>query len=62
MAFHARCGTCTVLMGPGHAEPGTDGFCVTHSDHEPSPPPEVRQPPTEVLAWLAGNSTHAAHI
>lgn len=61
MAFHARCGTCTVLMGPGHAEPGTDGFCGTHSEIDAPEPPEVSDEPIDVLAWISGNSTHTTH-
>lgn len=33
MALHARCGACSILMGPGHAEVGTDGFCGTHTEN-----------------------------
>jgi hypothetical protein len=32
MAPHPRCGACTVLMGPGHADAGTEGFCETHRE------------------------------
>ena len=31
MAPHPRCGACTILLGPGHAEIGIEGFCGTHS-------------------------------
>ncbi len=62
MALHARCGTCTILMGPGHTEPGIDGFCGTHSDTRAPEPPDLSDEPVDVLAWLAGNSTHATPI
>jgi len=32
MAMHRRCGACTILMGPGHAEIGIEGFCGTHAE------------------------------
>jgi hypothetical protein len=32
-ALHPRCGACSVLMGPGHVEEGTEAFCRTHN-HE----------------------------
>ena len=32
MAPHPRCGVCTVLMGPGHADAGTEAFCGTHRE------------------------------
>jgi hypothetical protein len=43
MAMHARCGACTILLGPGHTEPGIDGFCGTHSESTPSIPAAVRK-------------------
>lgn len=29
MAPHPRCASCSILLGPGHLEPGTDGYCGT---------------------------------
>jgi hypothetical protein len=62
MSFHARCGACTILMGPGHAEPGIGGFCRTHSETAPPNPLQAREPSGEVLSWIAGTGAHAAPI
>ena len=59
MALHARCGRCTILMGPGHAESGIHGFCGTHSEPAASLPPALSDAPGDALGWLAGNVTHA---
>lgn len=29
MAPHPRCSSCSILLGPGHLEPGTHGYCGT---------------------------------
>ena len=59
MAFHARCGRCTILMGPGHAESGLQGFCGTHSERAASIPPVLGEAPSDALGWLDGNATRA---
>src|SRR5438876_120476 len=38
MALHARCGVCSILMGPGHTESGIGAFCGTHSGSVASRP------------------------
>lgn len=58
MASHSRCGACTMLLGPGHTEPGIDGFCATHSESEPLPPVPVNVVPDDVMAWIAGSAAH----
>ena len=59
MAFHARCGVCTILMGPGHEESGIDGFCGTHSASAASGPGAPSDDPSDVLAWIAADLAHA---
>lgn len=59
MSLHARCTACSILMGPGHTEPGIDGFCATHSEGDPASPAPVREAPDDVLAWLAGSGARA---
>jgi hypothetical protein len=59
MALHARCGRCTILMGPGHAESGIHGFCGTHAERVAARPPAFSDAPSDALGWLAGDVTHA---
>ncbi len=59
MAFHARCGACAILMGPGHAEAGIQGFCGTHSARAASRPPALSDAPSDALGWIATDVTHA---
>ncbi len=59
MAFHARCSACTILMGPGHAESGIQGFCGTHSVRAAARPPARSDATSDALGWLAGDATHA---
>lgn len=35
MAPHPRCAACSILMGPGHLEAGTEGLCGTCCDRRP---------------------------
>lgn len=60
MAFHARCGSCTILMGPGHEESGIQGLCGTHIESAASRHVAISDAPSDALGWLAGNVAHAA--
>lgn len=55
MAVHARCGACSILMGPGHAEIGTTGFCRTHGKSTPLRSASLSLPLEDALSWLAGD-------
>lgn len=36
MAPHPRCAACSILMGPGHLEAGTERLCGTCCDRRPA--------------------------
>ena len=59
MAAHLRCRSCTILMGPGHSEPGIEGFCATHGAKAALEPVALRDDEPDVLSWIAGNSQAA---
>ena len=53
MAVHLRCGSCDILMGPGHIEGGIGPSCGTHSASVLSPPIAPGTTATGSLAWIA---------
>ncbi len=58
MALHARCGACSVLMGPGHIEEGIGEFCATHAKSVGSRSRRPRNWGEDSLEWIAAQAAH----
>ncbi|HUF52799.1 MAG TPA: hypothetical protein VMR52_03365 [Dehalococcoidia bacterium] len=57
MDLHARCRACSVLMGPGHIEKGTEEFCATHAGGSRASS-VFASSDADTLEWIAGQAAH----
>ena len=58
MALHARCGACSILMGPGHTEKGIGEFCATHAESAGARSVPLGNSGADSLEWIAAQAAH----